>query len=196
MRWAQPLSESCPFYVLCEAEGFAPDMDDARFEAVIMQALDAGDVKDAVIAQSARQRDELWRIREDFEAEQELFRVMIDFDISLPLSAMDAFSREVDEALNTHIPEFLGLHILGHLGDGNLHVTTGLPTPERSDDLKALVYGLIAKHGGSISAEHGIGLNKRDYLGYSRSPEEIATMRLLKKALDPKNTLNPGKILQ
>jgi FAD/FMN-containing dehydrogenase len=160
-----------------------------------MQAIDSGDAGDAVIAQSLRQRDELWRIREDFDAEQRLFTVMIDFDISLRLRDMAAFVAEAERSLARDIPEFLGLHVLGHLGDGNLHVTTGLPTPERKDEVKALIYALIARYGGSISAEHGIGINKRDYLHHSRSAAEIATMRRLKMALDPRNILNPGKVL-
>jgi FAD/FMN-containing dehydrogenase len=191
----RPIGSGASFYCLCEAEGFEPDSDGALFEDVISAALGAGDVADAVIAQSSRQRDELWKIREDFEAEQNFFNVMIDFDISLPLKVMDTFVAEVDAALKSEIPASLGLHVLGHLGDGNLHVTTGLPTPEHASSLKDLVYGLIAKYQGSISAEHGIGILKRDYLHHSRSPAEIETMRTLKRALDPRNTLNPGKVI-
>jgi FAD/FMN-containing dehydrogenase len=191
----RPMQDRFPFCVLCEAEGFAPESDDERFQNAVMQAIDSGDAGDAVIAQSLRQRDELWRIREDFDAEQRLFTVMIDFDISLRLRDMAAFVAEAERSLAREIPEFLGLHVLGHLGDGNLHVTTGLPTPERKDEVKALIYALIARYGGSISAEHGIGINKRDYLHHSRSAAEIATMRRLKMALDPRNILNPGKVL-
>ncbi|WP_082653297.1 FAD-binding oxidoreductase [Aureimonas sp. AU22] len=191
----RPLPPGAALYALCEAEGFEPDGDGALFEALVGAALEAGDVGDAVIAQSSRQRDEFWRIREDFEAEQALFPVLIDFDISLPLARMDAFVGELDAALRREIPDVIALHVLGHLGDGNLHLTTGLPTTERRGALKALVYGLVARYRGSISAEHGIGLLKRDYLHHSREPAEIATMRRLKAALDPRGTLNPGKVI-
>lgn len=191
----RPMQERFPYCVLCEAEGFALDQDEARFERVVMQAIECGDVEDAVIAQSLRQREELWRIREDFDAEQRLFTVMIDFDVSLALRDMEPFVSNAERLLRRDFPEHLGLHVLGHLGDGNLHITTGLPTPDRKDELKRMIYALISEHGGSISAEHGIGLNKRDYLHYSRSASELATMRRLKVALDPNNTLNPDKVL-
>ncbi|WP_062017885.1 FAD-binding oxidoreductase [Aureimonas sp. AU4] len=191
----RPVVPGAAVYGLCEAEGFEPDGDPALFEAVVGAALEAGDIEDAVVAQSSRQRDELWRIREDFEAEQRLFTVPVDFDVSLPLGAMEAFATEVEATLRREVPDVLGLHVFGHLADGNLHLTTGLPTPERIGALKEVVYSLIARYHGSISAEHGIGVLKRDYLHHSRSPAEIATMRLLKTALDPRGTLNPGKVI-
>ncbi len=191
----RPVAAGAAFYALCEAEGFEPEADAALFETLVAQALEAGDVVDAVVAQSSRQRAELWRLREDFEAETALFPVLIDFDLSLPLGRMEAFVAELRDALHRDIPETIALHVLGHLGDGNLHLTTGLPTIEKRTALKDLVYATIARHGGSISAEHGIGLLKRPYLHHSRSPAEIETMRLLKRALDPRGTLNPGKVI-
>jgi FAD/FMN-containing dehydrogenase len=190
-----PIDGDYSFYVLCEAEGFEPEDDAELFERVVARHIDEGSVRDAVIANSSRQRLELWKIREDFEAEQQHFKTLVDFDISLPVSRMDAFANEVRHSLNDQVPENLGLHVLGHLGDGNLHVTTGLPTPEMKDTVNRIVYGLIARFGGSISAEHGIGLSKKDYLHYSRTPAEIAAMRLLKSAFDPRNILNPGKVI-
>lgn len=190
-----PITGRFPYYVLCESEGFEADVDAALFESVVGRAVEKGLVADAVIASSSRQRQELWKIREDFEAEMRLFTTMIDFDVSLPLGRMEAFVDDVARCLNEDVPDNLGLHVLGHLGDGNLHVTTGLPTPEGKSAVRRLVYGLISHYGGSISAEHGIGLAKRDYLHHSRTAAEVATMRLLKNALDPKGILNPGKII-
>lgn len=190
-----PLAGEHPFYVLCEAEGFEPETDGELFEAVVARALEAGVVSDAVIASSARQRLELWRIREEFEAEMRMFTCMVDFDLSLSLAAMDPFVRDVRRALDEHVPDHLGLHVMGHLGDGNLHLSTGLPTPENKETVRRLIYGLIRDHGGSISAEHGVGLAKKDYLGHSRSEAELATMRLIKQALDPHGILNPGKVV-
>ena len=189
-----PLPAGYPFYVLCEAEGFDQETDAAQFETVMSRLLESGASVDIVVAQSSRQRAEIWRIREEFEPEIDLFKVMIDFDVSLPIAAMDAFANETEALLAEAIPENLGLHIIGHLGDGNLHVTTGLATPERKTDVQKLIYGLIRRYSGSISAEHGVGLAKKAFLDHSRTPEEISTMRRIKAALDPKGILNPGKI--
>lgn len=191
---APPLPTGYPFYVLCETEGFDQEADAAQFEAVMADLLETGEASDIVVAQSSRQRSEIWRVREEMEPEIDLFKVMIDFDVSLPISRMDAFARETEALLASEIPENLGLHIIGHLGDGNLHVTTGLATPERKADVQRLIYGLIRRYGGSISAEHGIGLAKKTFLDHSRTAEEIAAMRMIKAALDPGNILNPGKI--
>jgi FAD/FMN-containing dehydrogenase len=190
-----PIDGRYPFYILCESEGFEADADAALFEKVIGRAIEGGLVADAVIASSSRQRQELWKIREDFEAEMRLFPTMIDFDISLPVAGMETFVNDVERRLNEEVPGNLGLHVVGHLGDGNLHVTTGLASPERKSEVRRLVYELISGYGGSISAEHGIGLAKRDYLHHSRSAAEIATMKVLKQALDPKGILNPGKVI-
>lgn len=195
MGGRSPIEGRYPYYILCESEGFDPEEDAGLFERVVGQALETGLIADAVIATSSRQRSELWKIREDFEAEMLLFKTMVDFDLSLPVASMEAFVNEVQRRLDEEVPDNLGLHVLGHLGDGNLHVTTGLPTPEGKGKVRALVYALIAGYGGSISAEHGIGVAKRDYLHYSRTPAELATMRLLKGALDPKGILNPGKVI-
>ena len=190
-----PVDQSHPYYVLCEVEGFSADTDSDTFQGLVSALFETGTVVDAVIANSERQRAELWRIREDFEDEIQTFTVMVDFDVSLPLLQIEAFADEVRAMLDLEFPEHLGLHVLAHLGDGNVHVTTGLPDTTRKEALKRGVYRLIAQHQGSISAEHGVGLAKRDYLHYSRSAEELATMRVLKQALDPNNILNPGKVL-
>lgn len=191
---APPLPAGHRFYVLCEAEGFDEEDDAARFEAVMAQLLEDGEAVDVVVPQSSRQREQVWRIREEFEPEKALFKVMIDFDISLPISTMEAFAGDLEALLASEVPENLGLHIIGHLGDGNLHLSTGLATPERKPDLQKSVYELIARYRGSISAEHGIGLAKKHHLAHSRTAQEIATMRLIKAALDPNGILNPGKI--
>ena len=117
------------------------------------------------------------------------------FDVSLSISTMEAFVAETEALLAKEVPENLGLHVIGHLGDGNLHVTTGIATPERKREIQKLVYGLIRRYGGSISAEHGIGLAKKPFLDHSRSAAEIATMRMIKSALDPNGILNPGKVI-
>ena len=115
-------------------------------------------------------------------------------DISLPISRMRAFLDYITAELNKRFTEITIL-IFGHIGDGNLHI---LVTTGAAGDVKTfydVVYGAMREYQGSISAEHGIGVIKKNYLPYSRSPEEIALMRTLKTALDPKGILNPGRIV-
>lgn len=193
-RMRPPVRRGLPFYVLCEAEGFEPEHDAARFERLVAGALEAGAV-DAAVAQSLAQRDAFWRIREDFEAEMALFRPMADFDVSLAVEDMEGFGRDLAHALDARLPGHAGLHIFGHMGDGNLHVGVGLPSPDAKPLAERIVYGLVAQRRGAISAEHGIGLSKREWLGRSRSAAEIAAMAALKAALDPRGILNPGKVL-
>ena len=120
----------------------------------------------------------------------------LTFDISLSIPLLDDYVSEVRSALVKRWPE-ARLITFGHLGDGNIHLvlTVGSVDPDAVRGVEEIVYGALGRRGGVISAEHGIGLEKRAYLSHSRSPEEIALMKTLKSALDPKNILNPGKIL-
>jgi FAD/FMN-containing dehydrogenase len=190
-----PVRRGYPYYVLCEAEGFDATRDRERFEAAIGAALEAGQVADAAVAQSGREREAFWRIREDFELELKLFPIMVDFDVSLAVETMERFGEDLARKLADRVPENRGLHIFGHLGDGNLHLATGIPDAALKTKVQDLVYDLVAAHGGSVSAEHGIGLAKARFLGYSRSAAEIDLMRRLKQTLDPKRILNRGKVL-
>ena len=110
---------------------------------------------------------------------------------------MQGYVNEVRDALEAQWPGKATLTVFGHMGDGNLHLIAGVP--DRAKETKArlneIIYGPLRALGGSVSAEHGIGIEKRDYLSWSRSEEEIALMRLLKSTLDPNNILNPGKVL-
>ena len=190
---AAPFPRGHAYYVLCEAEGFDPSFDRQRFETLIASAFERG-ARDAVIAQSERERREFWNIRENFDAEIRLFENLADYDLSLSIDAMEPFAEAVRRELQAKAPQNLGLHIMGHLGDGNLHLSTGVPDPKMKPLIDELVYGLIAAHGGAISAEHGIGITKKRFLRHSRSPEELVLMQRLKATLDPANILNPGKV--
>jgi FAD/FMN-containing dehydrogenase len=169
-----------------------------RIEAVLGVAMQNGRVLDAVLAQSTSQAKSLWRIREA-TAEFPTRMAPINFDISLPLNRMDAFANDCVTALTQRWPGHQTVRF-GHLGDGNLHLTTdarslqGLTPEQATEAVEKLIYGLIAERGGSISAEHGIGLHKKIYLNASRSTAEIDAMRAIKRALDPLGLLNPGKI--
>jgi len=159
-------------------------------------ALEEGLIEEAVLSQSETQAQAFWNIREANEALATRFPVLLGFDVSLPQSAMAEFVATCGEDLAKRQPE-APLLCFGHLGDGNLHLAVpdcGGPGFDR-DAIKRFVLETAGRLGGSISAEHGIGTDKRAYLGLTRSAAEIDLMRRIKRALDPKGILNPGKLL-
>ena len=188
-----PLAQDYPFYVLIEAMGGDPWADHARIEQVFTDAHESGLAADAVIATSEAQRLELWAIRDDVEQVHQ-YKPMFIFDVSLRISDMEAYVAEVDKGLEATFGDYTNF-VFGHIGDGNIHFGISAGEDEAAHDgVKQAVYGPLASIGGSVSAEHGVGLDKKKYLGLSRNDEEIALMRTLKRALDPKGILNPGKI--
>jgi FAD/FMN-containing dehydrogenase len=189
-------SEPHAYYVLVEAQGSDQAADAARFEAVLTEALEQGLISDAVIAKSQAERDAMWALRDDISQTARNWPIFT-FDVSLRTADMEAYVAEVRAALAAQWPEKATLTVFGHLGDGNLHLVAGVGArdPATKKAVEAIVYGGVRDRGGSVSAEHGIGLEKRDYLGWSRSPQEVGLMRALKAALDPQGLLNPGKVL-
>ena len=191
---AQPLPAEYPFYVLMEVMGGDPETDGDRFEAMLADAMADGLLIDAVIAKSEGERKAMWALRDDVESLRR-WGPTIGFDVGLPIAAMPDYLEEIDGPIVAHWPERRRA-VFGHLGDGNLHIAYAVG--ENGDNAKKIVndavYRPLASRGGSVSAEHGIGLTKKDYLEVSRSPAEIALMRQLKAMMDPNNILNPGKI--
>jgi len=158
-------------------------------------------VRDATIADSLDQAKMFWRIRELFGEVQRHEGGSIKHDVSVPVAAVPAFIKEASEAVVKLIPGARPLPF-GHLGDGNIHYNVTQPVGadktaylERWHDVNAVVFEVVAKHGGSISAEHGIGVIKRDLLPKVKDPVAYELMRTLKRTLDPKGILNPGKVL-
>ena len=192
-----PLPQQFPYYVLVETLGGDPDDDDRRFARALERAADAGLFADAAIAASAAQRDELWRVREDSEQIERQHHFTLGYDVSLPVAAMAGYVAAVRAGLTAGFGPAARCWVYGHLGDGNLHVNLWAPglRPEDAGRAAAVVYSPLPALHGSISAEHGIGLEKREHLALVRTPAEIATMRLLKRALDPHGILNVGKVL-
>ena len=189
-----PLARGAPFYVIAESMGGDPETDRARLETVLGEALDAGVLSDVTIANSENERRAIWAIREDVWQVRNIGAALLTFDVSLPIENMKAYAGEVCESVRA----FAGdnrCFVFGHMADGNLHivVAAGDDAATRAR-VEELVYRPLAAIGGSVSAEHGIGLEKRAYLALSRTPAEISTMRLLKQALDPRGILNPGKV--
>ncbi|MCI4643537.1 MAG: FAD-binding oxidoreductase [Hyphomonadaceae bacterium] len=196
-RHKPPLVAGHDFYIVVEITGNDPEADEALFTEVLGTAIEAGIAADAVIASSKAQRDAIWGIREDIEGLVHAFMPGVAFDVSLPIIMMDDYISGLDEQLHQACGEDARMAVFGHIGDSNLHVMVS-PRPCNSETIhqaKELVYKPLAALGGSVSAEHGIGLDKLEWLPLSRNSEEIALMRQIKTTLDPHNLLNPGKVL-
>jgi FAD/FMN-containing dehydrogenase len=194
-RGTVPMPEDGSIHVLLETMGTDETRDAELFEATVAAALESGCALDAVIAQSGRERAALWSTRDASGELARAFSPHVDYDVSLPVGTIGAFADECRARLLASWPEG-GVVCFGHVADGNLHVSAQTRDGIRSkDDVDRIVYGCVAEWQGSVSAEHGIGLLKRAYLGHSRSEAEIALMHRLKAALDPNGILNPGKVL-
>ncbi|MBN9217509.1 MAG: FAD-binding oxidoreductase [Mesorhizobium sp.] len=190
MAMQAPLPVGSPVYVLAEIQGSEPDRDGERFAEVLMQSVEDGLVEDVVVSQSPREFRALWDVRED--ANRYLFSMkgMISIDVSLPLERMAAFLDAADSAIHAADPG-ARIYVFGHLGDGNLHYQVLTVDPYAA---YTIIYRAVAAAGGGVSAEHGIGLDKKQWLHLVRSDAEIATMRRLKASFDPKNILNRGRV--
>ena len=189
-----PISHGYAYYVLIETQGTDAVADAARFETVISEALETRVIEDAVIAGSLRETANLWTIRDTPGEFAKVLNPPINFDISVPVGRLGDFATECRARL-TACWEDLKVVFFGHVADSNLHICARLQA-ERIEpkSVKDIVYGCVADFGGSISAEHGIGIDKRDYLHLSRTPHELALMRVLKSALDAEGLINPGKV--
>ncbi|ABD87645.1 FAD-binding oxidoreductase [Rhodopseudomonas palustris] len=192
-----PIAQNYPYYVLIESQGADHELDTPRFHAAMEQALEAGLIADAAIAQSEADCQAFWALRDDV-GQVVQGGLPVVFDVSLPIAAMEAYAEGLRATLEAEIGDHR-LWIFGHLGDGNLHVVVQVKPQNYlalRPKIEALVYRPLAACRGSVSAEHGIGLEKKPYLHISRNAAEIALMRTLKSALDPKGILNPGKIFE
>jgi FAD/FMN-containing dehydrogenase len=190
-----PISQDYNYYILLESLGGDIESDNKRFISALEQALEDGIIADAAIAQSQANRDAMWAIRDDVLQVAQNYPIFA-FDVSVSLNKMESYVAEMKQTLSQKWPEHTCM-IFGHLGDGNLHVVVGMgdDSPEAKHAVEEVVYQGLTSRGGSVSAEHGIGLQKKDYLSWSRSETEIEIMSVLKNALDPKGILNSGKVL-
>ena len=189
-----PLKKNIPYYVLVESMGSDQVKDEEHFELLLQKALEDSVIVDAVLAKSEKERKALWAFRDDVE-KQAQYGPTVMFDVSLPINEMEEYVSKVDLNLQKYWKDFHHI-VWGHLADGNLHLVVGTGDLE-SDTIKKIensVYEPLELIGGSISAEHGIGLEKKPYLHLSRSEEEINYMKALKDTFDPKGILNPGLI--
>lgn len=196
-----PLPSPSPWYVLAEATAAATIELRKTFESALAAALDAGLITDAVIAESEAQRVALWSLRENMSEAQKLEGASVKHDVSVPIGAIPQFLTKGTEAVLKLVPGARPVSF-GHLGDGNIHFNFSVPKGgdtasflARWDAIQRAVHDIVHEFGGSFSAEHGIGVMKRDDLARYKSEAEIDLMRMLKRALDPKNILNPGKLV-
>jgi FAD/FMN-containing dehydrogenase len=184
-----------PYLVLLEVSAPAAAGPEEGLVALLGTAVERGLVTDAVVAQSEAQRQAMWRIREDWAVDRERPGGLW-YDVSAPLAALPAYLDDCRARLRAHDAS-LDLVVIGHLADGNVHLTVNAPRPitERYEEIAPLVTEGLAAAGGSFSAEHGIGLEKKATLARLGSPVRLDLMRRLKAALDPNGILNPGKVL-
>jgi len=197
-RHVAPLSAGHPWYVLVEARGGDQAGDDARFQQALEEALESGLIADAAFASSAKQRQAMWAIRDDIDGLAEILDPVMAFDVSLPIAHTADYAAAVRRRLEERWPDTFRCTTFGHLGDNNLHflLTMGSKDHETQLEVMDVIYEELKPYQGSISAEHGIGQEKRPFLGVSRNETEVALMRTLKRALDPKGLLNPGRVFQ
>jgi D-lactate dehydrogenase (cytochrome) len=196
-----PLAAPHPWYALIELSSQQRDGLRDSMEDILTQGMERGLVRDAAIADSIEQGKAFWRLRELFSEVQRHAGGSIKEDISVPVAAVPAFIREANAAVAALIPDARPLPF-GHLGDGNIHYNVSQPIGadkeaflKRWGEMNDVVFAVVKKYGGSISAEHGIGLLKRDLLPSVKDPVALELMRGIKRLLDPKGILNPGKVL-
>ncbi len=192
-----PLGTPCAYYVLLEVEDVAASGIEPWVEKVFGDAL----AVDGTLAQHGGEARALWELREGISESLSATGLPHKNDVALPIAKLDAFCAELDAVFAARYPGW-EICLFGHVGDGNLHINVMKPDAMSRDEFFTKtkeadrdLFGLVQRHQGSISAEHGVGLLKKAFLGFSRSPAEIAVMRSVKQALDPNGILNPGKIL-
>ncbi|MEO8203168.1 MAG: FAD-binding oxidoreductase [Betaproteobacteria bacterium] len=194
-----PLRERHPWYVLAElTDGGRQEDLVARAEAALMECTERGILVDVALAQSEAQANALWSIRETIPEAQ---FTNVKHDVSVPVSSIPRMVDEGLAELQKAFPGTVGL-IFGHIGDGNLHYNIAMPDEAgtqallaKKKDVNEIVYAVVARLGGSISAEHGVGQQKREAIKTRKSPLEMELMQRIKTALDPQGLMNPGKVL-
>ena len=190
-----PMEDHFGFYVLIESMGSHAEKDSDLFLEVLSQASEAKLIEEVIVADSDTKIKNLWTVR---DAAAEIYQgvgYMHTYDVSLNVDDMGYFGEEVESRLRSEWPEAI-LGLFGHIGDGNVHIVihVGEDTLSLHLQVDEIIYGLIQELHGAVSAEHGIGLMKKQFLPYSKSEPEIALMKALKHTMDPQGILNPGRV--
>jgi len=189
-----PFGEEHHFYLLVEYKDNETALGAERFEAELFGHLEAELLSDAVVAQSHQDAEEFWRIRDGIGELLKALGPVSNQDVSLPIADIGVFSTHLETRLKAKYPD-IGVLLFGHIGDNNLHVCAYTGREEDKLLITEDIMSMIGEYSGAITAEHGVGVLKRDYLELSRTPEEIALMKTIKKAMDPKGILNPGRVI-
>jgi glycolate oxidase subunit GlcD len=192
-----PFESAYSCYVLLEVE----DADEAALEGWLASLFERELIRDGTLAQNSAQAADLWTLREGISESLSATGLPHKNDVALPVAGLESFCAELEELFSVEYPGW-EICLFGHIGDGNLHVNVMKPDDldraaflSKTSEADHHIFSLVKKHAGSISAEHGIGLLKKPYLGYSRSPAELALIHGIKAALDPRGILNPGKVI-
>jgi FAD/FMN-containing dehydrogenase len=193
VKRAPPLPEGAGAYSLLEVSA-SDENAEVQLSSLLEEGLAADVLTDATLAQSVQQSQNFWAVRDASGELGKSFDPVGNFDVSFRTSQIHDFVSECEQRLNARWPG-LTAAFFGHVVDGNVHLMAGHFTPGDTEALEECVYDCVRDFGGSISAEHGIGLQKREHLDYSRTAAEISLMRRVKNALDPHGILNPGKVL-
>ncbi|MCW5658338.1 MAG: FAD-binding oxidoreductase [Burkholderiaceae bacterium] len=189
-----PVDASAPWFVLMEARGAAGQQVEDAVQGALEQALEAGLINDCAVAASLADGEDFWRIRQSIPELLTHLKPTINFDVGLPWSQTTGFIERVGASLEARYPQAQHL-FFGHLGDNNIHLMTGPHAPQEHNAVENIVYAELAGRHGTVSAEHGIGFIKKPYLHHTRSPSEVALLKRLKDVLDPRQTLNPGRVI-
>jgi FAD/FMN-containing dehydrogenase len=192
----RPMALGHGFYALVEAMGGDDEVDAAQFEGALMALIEDDIIADAVIAQSEREREAIWAVRDDLMPGLAPLRPFASYDVSMGIADMPVFVERAQDAMKQSYPDAT-LLFYGHAGDGNLHaiVSNGKMDQDIQRGFDTAIFDAVKSVGGSIAAEHGIGVSRAPFLRWTRSESELELMRVLKRAIDPKNILNPGKLL-
>ena len=190
-----PMPYDYAYYVLIESLGAHQEKDRDIMQSLLEEALEKEIIEDAMLAHSESDLNWFWNIREDVGIIDTSLKVSQHFDVSIPIPSVGAYVETVKEKLKTEL-DIEASYAFGHIADGNIHFIIGKENDNKELKLAVdnIVYGPLQELKGSVSAEHGIGLHKKHKLHISKTKEEMATMQVLKKALDPKGILNHGKI--
>jgi FAD/FMN-containing dehydrogenase len=191
-----PLPKDYPYYVFIETMGNDPENDFLRLETLITEALETDIILDGVLAQTQRELNTIWQIREDVSVLAAQAQDDQHFDISLPIPKIGSIIDSITQELRA-LSFVDRIFTFGHVADGNIHFIIGKKqnSPEIIKAINEVVYRQLKENNGSVSAEHGIGLHKKDYLNTSKSEVEIAIMKQLKALFDPHQILNPKRII-
>jgi FAD/FMN-containing dehydrogenase len=198
-----PFAQKAPWYLLIEAGDSLPDSNlDESMEGLLTDAFEAGLVSDATIASSIAQQEAIWKLRHGVTGEFKLAGKTMSHDSSVPMAQQPAFAQRVEAEILRAYPD-ANVMLVGHIGDGNIHVVVLFPHgrfpdeqayEDASDRIDAVIDDIVVAMGGSITAEHGVGTTYRKRLALTKSPAELELMKSIKRMLDPSNLMNPGKI--